>query len=142
MKRRLETKLYYHLLLNVFNLWERYAEEQIRIYETRCAEDQVHVNLHKENLAILKNILDMIHITKKFLLSIEGMAAEGAFMTVDEMKETLLSEIKKLFDDYALPDMMYPLAKKKIEQIHAFYHQFVDEITILPSEFFKEGGKQ
>ncbi|MCX7883385.1 MAG: hypothetical protein N2314_09220 [Brevinematales bacterium] len=137
MKRKLETKLYHTLLLDVFHLWEKYAEEQIRVYETRCAEDQIHTNLHKENLAILKNILDMIHIVKKFLLSIEGMASEGAFMTVDQMKETLLSEIKKLFDDYALPDMMYPLAKKKIEQIHAFYHQFIDEITILPPEFSK-----
>ncbi|MFN4216821.1 MAG: hypothetical protein ACK4HQ_05425 [Brevinematales bacterium] len=137
MKRKLETRLYYHLLLNVFNLWERYAEEQIHIYEAYCMEDKVHINLHKENLAILKNILDMIHLIKKFLLSIENKVSEGAFVTVDEMKDTLLSEIKKLFDDYALPDMMYPLASKKIEQIHAFYHQFVDEITILPSNVFK-----
>jgi len=134
MKHLLGTKLYHNLLLAVFNLWEEYASEQIHLYEARSAQDTIHVNLHKENLAILKNILEMIHITKKFLLSIEGMANEGAFATVDEMKDTLLTEIQKLFDDYALPDMMYPLAKKKIEEIHAFYHQFIDEITILPPD--------
>ncbi|URA09447.1 hypothetical protein [Thermospira aquatica] len=134
MKRTLQTSLYYNLLFTVFNVWEKYAKEQIRIYEEKTLQDTIHPNLHKENLAILKNIADMIHITKKFLLSLEPMVIEGSFFSVDEMKDTILKEIKKLFEDYALPEMMFPLAEKKISQIHTFYHQFIDEITILPPD--------
>ena len=141
MKQRLETRLYYNLLLSVFNIWETYAKEQISLYEETSLTDITHPNLHRENLATLKHIADMIHIVKKFLISIEHMAKEGGFASVDALNSHILKEIKKLFDEYALPDMMFPLAEKKISEILEFYHKFVDEITILPPSL-SEGGKK